>query len=37
MNQSERRMYLIKELLKEQPGWRFRQMLTHKGACCVRL
>ena len=22
MNQSERRMYLIKELLKEQPGYR---------------
>lgn len=34
MNQSERRMYLIKELLKEQPGYRDMEipaMLTHKG------
>ena len=40
MNQSERRMYLIKELLKEQPGYRdmeIQKMLMHKDACCVRL
>ena len=32
MNQSERRMYLIKELLKEQPGYRDMEIPANADA-----